>query len=42
MFAVSGRMEAEQVVEVKALFESDYRDIILDFCETSGWRIATQ
>ena len=30
VFAVSGRMEAEQVVEVKALFESDYRDIILD------------
>jgi predicted metal-binding protein len=30
VFAISGRMEAEQVVEVKELFDRDYRNIILD------------
>jgi len=30
VFALSGRMEAEQVAELQALFDRDYRDIILD------------
>jgi hypothetical protein len=30
VFALSGRMEAEHVAELKALFDCDYRDIILD------------
>jgi hypothetical protein len=30
VFAISGRMEAEQVAELKELFDSDYRNIILD------------
>ena len=30
VFTLSGRMEAEQVVELKALFDRDYRNIILD------------
>ena len=30
VFALSGRMEAEQVAELKELFDRDYRDIILD------------
>jgi predicted metal-binding protein len=30
VFTLSGRMEAEQVAELKELFDSDYRKIILD------------
>jgi hypothetical protein len=30
VFALSGRMEAEHVAELKALFDCNYRDIILD------------
>jgi predicted metal-binding protein len=30
MFTLSGRMEAEQVLELKKLFDCDYRNIILD------------
>jgi hypothetical protein len=30
VFTVSGRMEAEQVAELKELFDRDYRNIILD------------
>jgi hypothetical protein len=30
VFALSGRMEAEQVAELKELFDRDYRSIILD------------
>jgi predicted metal-binding protein len=30
VFTLSGRMEAEQVGELKELFDSDYRKIILD------------
>ena len=30
MFTLSGRMEAEQVPELKKLFDRDYRNIILD------------
>jgi hypothetical protein len=30
VFALSGRMEAEQVAELRELFDRDYRDIILD------------
>jgi predicted metal-binding protein len=30
VFTLSGRMEAEQVVELKELFDRDYRNIILD------------
>ena len=30
VFALSGRMEAEHVAELKELFDRDYRDIILD------------
>ena len=30
MFTLSGRMEAEQVAELKELFDRDYRNIILD------------
>ena len=30
VFTLSGRMEAEQVVELKELFDPDYRNIILD------------
>jgi anti-anti-sigma regulatory factor len=30
VFALSGRMEAEHVVELKELFDHDYRNIILD------------
>jgi hypothetical protein len=30
VFAISGRMEAEQVAELKELFDRDYRNIILD------------
>jgi len=30
VFTLSGRMEAEQVPELKELFDLDYRDIILD------------
>ena len=30
MFTLSGRMEAEQVPELKELFDRDYRNIILD------------
>jgi hypothetical protein len=30
VFALSGRMEAEQVAELKALFDTDYRTIVLD------------
>jgi hypothetical protein len=33
VFALSGRMEAEHVVELKELFDSDYRNIILDLRE---------
>lgn len=30
MFSLSGRMEAEHVLELKELFDLDYRNIILD------------
>jgi hypothetical protein len=30
VFTLSGRMESEQVVELKELFDHDYRNIILD------------
>jgi predicted metal-binding protein len=30
VFTLSGRMEAEQVTELKELFDRDYRNIILD------------
>ena len=30
MFTLSGRMETEHVVELKELFDHDYRNIILD------------
>jgi hypothetical protein len=30
VFALSGRMEAEHVAELRELFDRDYRDIILD------------
>jgi predicted metal-binding protein len=30
VFALSGRMEAEQVAELKTLFDADYRTIVLD------------
>ena len=33
VFTLSGRMEAEHVVELKELFDSDYRNIILDLRE---------
>jgi hypothetical protein len=33
VFTLSGRMEAEHVVELKELFDSDYRNIILDLQE---------
>ena len=30
VFTLSGRMKAEQVAELKELFDTDYRNIILD------------
>lgn len=33
VFTLSGRMEAGQVVELKGLFDRDYRNIILDLQE---------
>jgi len=33
VFTLSGRMEAEQVAELKELFDTDYRSIILDLQE---------
>jgi len=30
VFTLSGRVEAEQVAELKKLFDTDYRNIILD------------
>ncbi len=33
VFTLSGRMEAEQVAELKELFDTDYRSIILDLRE---------
>ena len=33
VFALSGRMEAEQIAELKELFSRDYRQIILDLRE---------
>ena len=33
VFTLSGRMEAEQVAELKELFDADYRSIILDLQE---------
>ena len=30
MFTLSGRMDAEQIPELKELFDRDYRNIILD------------
>ena len=30
VFTLSGRMKAEQVAELKELFDADYRNIILD------------
>jgi hypothetical protein len=30
VFTVSGRMEADQVAELKELFDRDYRNIVLD------------
>jgi hypothetical protein len=33
VFTLSGRMEAEQVTELKKLFDRDYQNIILDLRE---------
>ena len=33
VFALSGRITAEQVAELKGLFDTDYRNIILDLRE---------
>jgi predicted metal-binding protein len=33
VFTLSGRMKAEQVAELKELFDTDYRSIILDLQE---------
>jgi hypothetical protein len=33
VFTLSGRMNAEEVAELKALFDADYRSIILDLRE---------
>jgi hypothetical protein len=33
VFTLSGRMNAEQVAELKALFDTDYRSIVLDLQE---------
>jgi anti-anti-sigma regulatory factor len=33
VFTLSGRIEAEQVAELKELFDRDYRNIILDLRE---------
>jgi predicted metal-binding protein len=33
VFTLSGQMEAEHVVELKKLFDSDYRNIFLDLRE---------
>ena len=33
VFSLSGRMEAEQVEQLKELFDTDYRSIILDLQE---------
>jgi hypothetical protein len=33
VFTLTGRMEAEHVVELRELFDSDYRNIILDLQE---------
>jgi hypothetical protein len=33
VFTLSGRMESEQVAELKELFDHDYRNIILDLCD---------
>jgi hypothetical protein len=33
VFALSGRMTAEEVAELKALFDADYRKIVLDLRE---------
>lgn len=33
VFILSGRMKAEQVAELKELFDTDYRSIILDLQE---------
>jgi len=33
VFTLSGRMEAEQVAELKELFDTDYRSVILDLQE---------
>jgi anti-anti-sigma regulatory factor len=33
VFTLSGRIEAEHVVELKELFDGDYRNIILDLRE---------
>ena len=30
VFALSGRMESEEAAELKALFDADYRTIVLD------------
>ena len=30
IFALSGRMEAEEIAELKALFDKDYRTIVLN------------
>ena len=30
VFTLSGRIKAEEVVELKALFDADYRTIVLD------------
>jgi anti-anti-sigma regulatory factor len=33
VFTLSGRMDAEQVAELKELFDRDYRNIILDLSD---------
>jgi hypothetical protein len=41
VFTLSGRINAEQVAELKGLFDTNYRNIILDLREVRLW-IATQ
>jgi len=41
VFALSGRMTAAEIAELKALFATDYRNLVLDLRDLS-WQIATQ
>ena len=46
VFTLSGRMNAEEVAELKALFAADYKDADYKTSfwtyKSGGWRIATQ